>query len=166
MLKKFKALLFILMILLPASLALAKGEFDYITIKGPGIIGEIDVTNPAMTQDYFAFADFSQGEIPAPANPGQGYQIVRVYVVFTDAKPKDVPFDVLQYYPYTGFVYYDGLVEGSSEYNGKWYAANPAAEAPFRNVLFQRALLAWIPFGALVVILVWFLIAYNKKPKA
>ena len=162
--KKIFALLLALMVLVPTA-AFAKGEFDYITVKGPGIVGEIDVTNPALTQDFFAFADFTQGEIPAPIDPGQGYQIVRVYVEFTDGKPKDLPFDQLHYYPYTGYVYYDGVVEGSSEYDGKWYAANPTAEAPIRNVLFQRALLAWIPFGVLVVALLGFFVAYNRKPK-
>ena len=162
--KKIFALLLALMVLVPTA-AFAKGEFDYITVKGPGIVGEIDVTNPALTQDFFAFADFTQGEIPAPIDPGQGYQIVRVYVEFTDSKPKDLPFDQLHYYPYTGYVYYDGVVEGSSEYDGKWYAANPTAEAPIRNVLFQRALLAWIPFGVLVVALLGFFVAYNRKPK-
>ena len=162
--KKIFALILALIILVPTA-AFAKGEFDYITVKGPGIVGEIDVTNPALTQDFFAFADFSQGEVPAPVDPGQGYQIVRVYVEFTDSKPKDLPFDQLHYYPYTGYVYYDGVVEGSSEYDGKWYAANPAAEAPIRSVLFQRALLAWIPLGVLVVGLVWFFVAYYGKPK-
>ena len=154
-----------LLVFIPNVYALAKGDFDYVTVKGPGITGEIDVTNPALTQDFFAFADFSKGDVPPPADAGQGYQVVRVYVEFTDSKPKDLPFDQLHYYPYTGYVYYDGLVEGSSEYDGKWYAANPAAEAPFRNVLVQRALLAWIPFGVLVIILAGFLIAYYKKPK-
>lgn len=154
-----------LVLLIPTMVVFAKGSFSYITVKGPGITGEINVTNPALTQDFFAFADFSQGEIPAPADPGQGYQIVRVYVEYTGDKPKDIPFDQLHYYPYTGYVFYDGLVEGSSEYDGKWYAANPAAEAPFRAVLVQRALLAWIPFGVLLVILIWFAAAYNRKPK-
>lgn len=165
MVRKYFGYLLALGMLLPTMVALAKGEFDYITIKGPGITGEIDVTNPALTQDFFAFADFSQGEISAPVDAGQGYQVVRVYAEFTDSKPKDLPFDQLHYYPYTGYVYYDGLVDGSSEYDGKWYLANPEAEAPFRNVLVQRALLAWIPFAVLVLMLVGFFIAYNRKPK-
>ncbi len=165
MVRKYFALLLALGMLIPTVFVFAKGEFDYITIKGPGITGEINVTNPALTQDFFAFADFSQGEVPAPVDAGQGYQVVRVYVEFTDSKPKDLPFDQLHYYPYTGYVYYDGLVDGSSEYDGKWYAANPSAEKPFRSVLVQRALLAWIPFVVLVVILAGFFIAYNRKPK-
>ncbi|MBI2332918.1 MAG: hypothetical protein HYU84_12300 [Chloroflexi bacterium] len=164
MIRKYFVLLLALGILVPTMFVFAKGEFDYIAIKGPGITGEIDVTDPALTQDFFAFADFTKGEIAAPADAGQGYQIVRVYVEFTDSKPKDLPFDQLHYYPYTGYVYYDGLVDGSSEYDGKWYAANPSAEKPFRSVLVQRALLAWIPFGVLVIILAGFFIAYQRKP--
>ena len=158
-------LLFVAMLFLPISLALAKGEFDYLTVKGPGITGEINITNPALTGDYFAFADFTQGPIDPPADPGQGYQIVRVYVETVDSKPTARPFDQLHYHPYTGYVYYDGMVDGSSEYDGKWYAANPSAGEPFRAALAERARLNWIPFAVLIVILGGFFIAYNRKPK-
>ncbi|MEW6406590.1 MAG: hypothetical protein AB1649_32815, partial [Chloroflexota bacterium] len=119
------------------------------------------VTSPVLTEDFFFFADFSKGSIEAPADPGQGYQVVRVYVVDN----KDQPFDQLHYYPYTGYVFYDGLAGGgSSEYDGKWYAASPAAEEPFRSVLAERARLTWIPFAVLVVILAGFFFAYRKRP--
>ena len=164
MFKRILALPFTLGLLLPAMLVFAKGNFDYITIKGPGITGEIDVTNPALTEDFFAFTDFTN-EVPPPVDPGQGYQVVRVYVETVDSKPSDHPFDQLHYYPYTGYVFYDGLVEGSSEYDGRWYAANPSANEPFRAVLAERARLNWIPLAVLVVILGGFLFAYYKKPK-
>jgi hypothetical protein len=57
-------------------------------------------------------------------------------------------------------------VNGSSEYDGKWYTANPTANDPFRAALAQRAMLTWIPFAVLTVILVWFFVAYKKKPKS
>ena len=114
LIKKLISLLFVIL-LIPTSIALAKGNFSYITVKGPGITGEINITNPALTSDFFVFADFSKGEVPAPADPGQGYQVVRVYVETVDGKPTNFPFDQLHYYPYTGYVYYDGLVNGSSE---------------------------------------------------
>lgn len=164
MFRKFTALLLVLGILLPTVFVFADDGFDYITITGPGITGEIDVTNSVLTQDL-AFADFTQGEVPAPYDPGQGYQVVRTYVKDVDGKPKDVLFDQLHYYPYTGYVHYDGRMEETSEYDGKWFLANPVAEAPFRNVLVQRALLAWIPLAVLVAGLVWFFIAYTRKPK-
>ena len=159
--KKYIFLILVLCLIIPNMLVLAKGEFDYITIKGPGVTGEINVTNPALTGEFFAFADFSKGPVDPPANPGEGYQIVRVYVV--DTKP--APFDQLHYYPYSGYVYYDGLANGSSEYDGKWYMANPSANEPFRAILAERARLTWIPFAALVVILGGFFIAYRSKPQ-
>lgn len=162
--KRYLVLLVALALAIPV-VARAKGEFDYIAIKGPGIVGEIDVTSPALTQDFFVFADFAQGAISPPSDPGQGYQVTRVYVEFTDSKPKDLPFDELHYYPYTGYVFYDGLVDGESEYDGKWYSANPSAEGPVRSALKQRALLTWIPFAVVAAALIWFAVAYNRKPK-
>ncbi len=146
------------MLLFP-TVILAKGSFDYIEVKGPGITGDIVITDPALTEDFFAFADFSAGAIPAPADPGQGYEIIRVYMV----DEKDQPFDELHYYPYTGYVYYDGIAGGSSEYDGKWYVANPAADAPFRAALKAKATLTWIPFAAFLVIMTAIFIAYRKK---
>jgi hypothetical protein len=153
------------LLLLLSSIAFARGEFDYLTVKGPGITGEINITNPALTADFFIFADFTQGAIDPPADPGQGYQVVRVYVETVDGKPTDRLFDQLHYYPYTGYVYYDGLVEGSSEYDGKWYTGNPAAEAPFRAALDERARLAWIPLGVLFLLLAVFWFAYRSAEK-
>jgi hypothetical protein len=154
-----KLVVLTVVVLLSSMHVFAKGAFDYITIKGPGITGEINVTSPALTQDFFAFADFSKGSIEPPVNPGEGYQILRVYVV--DLNPQ--VFDQLHYYPYTGYVYYDGIVNGSSEYDGKWYIANPSVEAPFKAVLAERARLTWIPLAGLVVLLAVFFVAYRAK---
>lgn len=168
MIRKISVFLFLLGILAPASFALAQSEgaFDYLAVGGPGITGEINVTDSALTQDFFVFADFTQGAIPAPADPGQGYDVVRLYVDTVGEKITERPYDQLTYYPYTGYVFYNGLVEGYSEYDAKWYIANPIAEAPFRGMLIQRALLTWIPFAGLVIILAAFFIGYYKKPKA
>ncbi|MCC6300359.1 MAG: hypothetical protein IT314_13780 [Anaerolineales bacterium] len=156
--KKTLWALFALLLLLP-TIALAKGEFDYITVEGPGLSGELTITNPALTDDFFAFADFTKEAIEAPADPGEGYQIIRYYVVENKAQP----FDSLSYFPYTGFVYYNGLAEGSSEYDKKWFAANPSANEPFHAALAARARLTWIPFIVLGVILVVFFFSYRKK---
>ena len=159
--KKIFALLFTLCLLLTPTSALAKGPFTYITINGLGLTGEATVTNPAL-MDFFSFANFSQGSIDAPTDPGDGYEITRVFV---DAATNKAQFwDRLHYYPDTGYVYYDGLINGSSEYDGKWYQARPEAEAPFRDALSQTARLTWIPLAALIVILAVFFIAYRKRP--
>ena len=159
--KKLLASLLTLILLLVPAIALAKGGgFTYISVKGPGIIGDVVITDPALTESFFAFADFSAGPIPAPADPGQGYQIVRAYVI----EDKDHPFDQLEYYPYTGYVHYIGLAEGTSEYDNNWYAADPAADAPFRAALKARANLTWIPFAAFLVIMLAIFLAYRSKP--
>jgi len=163
--RKLIAFIFAICLLLPSLGGIAKGNFDYITVKGPGIIEDITITDPVLTSDYFAFADFSQGAIDAPPNPGEGYEIVRLYLESKESKPNPVAFDLLYYFPYTGYVYYDGIVDGSSEYDGKWYPANPSANEPFRAVLTKRARLTWLPFIGLLIILVIFFIAYYKKPQ-
>ncbi len=157
--KKIKWILAALLVLIPSISALAKGEFTYITVSGPGITGDLTISDPALTQNFFAFGDFSKGAIDTPADPGEGYQIIRSYVV----NNKEAPFDSLQYYPYTGYVYYNGLGEGSSEYDKKWFLADPAAKEPFLSALKQRALLTWLPLAVLAVILVVFFVAYRKK---
>jgi hypothetical protein len=70
-----------------------RGNFDYLTVKGPGNTGETNITNPALTGDFFAFSDFTQGEVSPPADPGEGYQIVCVYLETVDDQPKARPFD-------------------------------------------------------------------------
>jgi len=147
-------------------LVLAKGNFDYLEVRGPGLTGGVQITNPALTQDFFVFADFSKGSVNPPTDPGEGYEVVRVHVVTENSKATPTPFDLLYYYPYTGYVYYQGLVNGSSEYDSKWYVANPEANGPFRTALEQRARLTWIPLVVLAVILGWFFIAYSRKPKS
>jgi hypothetical protein len=158
--KKIVVLFFALVLTIPTAVVLAKGGFAYIAIKGPGLTGELNVTNPALTQDFFIFADFSKGSIEAPLDPGQGYQVIRVYVDGTDVQP----FDQLHYYPYSGYVYYDGIVNGSSEYDRKWYIANDAASAPFRAALSERSRLSWYTFAALAILLTIVFIAYRSKP--
>lgn len=166
LINKSTAVLLILAVFIPITVVFAGSNFDYITVKGPGLQGELNITNPELN-GFFAFADFTQGAIDPPANPGQRYEIVRVFVVTEDNKPNPTAFDQLYYYPYAdeGYVYYVGLASGSSEYDGKWYAANPSADAPFRAALAERARINWVPFAVLVVILGVFLFAYYKKPK-
>lgn len=145
----------------PVAAVIAAGEFDYIVIRGPGITGEINVSNPLFTEDIFTFADFSEGSINPPSDPGLGYQIVWMHAEGS----KGIPYDQLHYYPYSGYVYYDGIVNGYSEYGTQWYLANPEIEEPFRAVLAEDARLTWIPFAVLAVLLIGFFVVYQMKPK-
>lgn len=158
-----KRLLILFAFLIPSSIALAQGDFAYVAVSGQGIQGEMTLTDPIFTQDFFAFADFSKGEIPAPADfdPNAAYEITRFYLV--DAKPK--AFDSLIYYPDQGYVHYNGLAEGESEYDGKWYAANPAIERPFREALASRARVDWLAFAVFLALAGIFAAAYYARPK-
>lgn len=159
--KKFYFLLLVLALVIPTMVVFAEGNFDYVVIKGFGIMEDINVSNPLLTQDYYAFADFSKGGIAPPADPGIGYQVIRMHAEGS----KGVPYDQLHYYPDSGFVYYDGIVNGFSELGTQWYAANPAVEAPFRAALAENARLTWIPLAIFLVLAVVFFFAYRTKSK-
>ena len=128
-------LLTLLLTLVLTSVAQAKGSFAFIAISGEGLNGEIRTADRNLTLDWFAFADFPGGGIDAPASPpAGGYVITRYYI---DGR-KPSAFDQLHYYPAAGLVYYDGLKGGSSEYDGKWYTANPVIAGAFRSALMRE----------------------------
>jgi hypothetical protein len=120
--------------LLTSVTALAKGQFSFIAVTGGELIDEVRLGDPALTEDFFTFADFYEDRTKAPDNPGIGYEITRYYVKgYTESA-----FDKLIYYPETGFVYYDGIVNGSSEYDDKWYTAQPDIKDTFETALFTQ----------------------------
>lgn len=122
----------ILLSLMIAITVFAKGGFSFITIAGPNLKENIRATDPALTHDFFAFADFYRAQTDVPAEPGKGYEITRYYVDGT----RETAFDSLHYYPDSGYVYYDGIANGgSSEYDGKWYTAKPEIKTAFEKVL-------------------------------
>lgn len=121
---------------LSCTIALAKGNYSFITIAGSSLKETIYVKDSALMTDFFAFAVFYQDETQAPADAGTGYEITRFYMDGSTA----LPFDRLHYYPETGLVYYDGIAgDGSSEYDGKWYLARPEVRAPFENALSSQS---------------------------
>lgn len=128
----------LLLALLTSPTVLAKGSFAFISITGPDLKEAVRLSDPALTEDFFTFADFYQNKTEAPADPGMSYEITRYYV---DGNRESV-FDKLHYYPDTGYVYYDGIVNGSSEYDGKWYTANPDIQTIFETALFNQIRLA------------------------
>lgn len=121
----------LLITLLTSITAFAKGGFSFIIITGPNLKEAVRATDLALTTDFFAFADFYRDKTKTPADPGVGYEITRYYV----DGDREYAFDHLHYYPDTGFVYYDGILNGSSEYDGEWYTARPAIKATFENAV-------------------------------
>ena len=121
----------LLLTLATSVISFAKGNFSFLVITGADLQNAICITDPALTTNWFAFADLSQGNTQKPSRPGIGYEITRYYL---DREGQHA-FDALHYYPDTGFVYYDGIVGGWSDYDGKWYTANPKIKAIFANAL-------------------------------
>ena len=121
----------ILLTLIPSLTVLAKGGFSFVAITGSNLKDTLRSSDIALTEDFFAFADFYRNKTEAPANPGKAYEITRYYV---DGN-RERAFDRLHYYPDTGFVFYDGIVNGSSEYDGKWYTAKPGIEVTFKKAI-------------------------------
>jgi hypothetical protein len=111
--------------------AFAKGGFSFIAITGPNLKEEVRSREAALTEDYFTFADFYRNKTEAPADPGAGYEITRYYI----DGAREIAFDRLHYYPESGFVYYDGIVNGSSEYDGEWYTASSEIHSIFEHAL-------------------------------
>ena len=118
-------------LLIPFTTTFAKGGFDFITITGPTLKQAVRVTDTSLTTDFFAFANFYEDKTKAPEDPGEGYEITRHY----EQGVSDVIFDRLHYYPESGFVFYDGIENGDSEYDGEWYTADPATKPAFENAL-------------------------------
>ena len=112
----------------------AKGDFSFIAVTGGTLRDEVRLSDPALTHDFFTFADFYDNKTEAPLDPGMGYEIIRYYM----NGHTETAFDRLHYYPETGFVYYDGIVNGSSEYDGKWYIAQPEIKGTFETALFTQ----------------------------
>jgi len=140
--KKISLLILCFVLLYPAAPALAKGTFSFITIKVAGVTDGLKVTDPALL-GYFSFANFSNGPVTeVPQNPGAGYEIIRSYV---DSATKNVQdFDHLHYYPDSGYVYFDGLINGSSEYDGKWYQADSKVKTIFLRALAPKGGFAYL----------------------
>lgn len=131
-------LLSLLIALALPGLASAKGPAQRITIVGPGLEGELEIVNDAALLNALSMTmleDFMQPVDP-PARPAPGFEITRFYEANTGGY---VPFDVVVYHPAPegepGAIYYDGIVNGSSEYDGRWFRTNPKGEAALREAL-------------------------------
>jgi len=132
-----------LLLLIPLQVTSAKGLFSKITIQMPDAGQLIEVTEPAFL-DFWTFSDFDSGTREAPEVIGPAYEITRWHLA-ADGKTFE-PWDRLRYYqtsPHNtaarGWVYYEGLVNGSSEYDGKWFMSTRHADVLMESIIFADA---------------------------
>jgi hypothetical protein len=131
----------ILLLALTATAALAKGDFDHITISGLGLQGEVEVTDrPTLDALGMISITGSFTEIAAPAEPGEGYEITRYYL---DSRTDVLfAFDHVMFYPGEDgappVVQYVGIMNGSSEYDGDWYQPTDEAARAMQAIVAEH----------------------------
>lgn len=118
-------------LLLTTLVAGAKGGFDFLTVTGPGLEEPVRLDDQALLTVWL-FSDFPENRTTAPeTDPGPAYEITRHYVQGNG----DVIFDRLHYYPESDLLFYDGIENGESEYDGEWFTAHPGVRPYFRAAL-------------------------------
>jgi hypothetical protein len=119
----------------------AKDPFEVLRVRGGGLENEIEITEPALLR-FFSFCDFSTAFLPEPpANAqallAQSYEITRF--VRDERTGELAGFDRLHYIPgggdASGWVFYDGILNGSSEYDQKWCQVDQQDEEIFRRAV-------------------------------
>ena len=124
------------MFLMPLPAALAGGCCGVATITSPDTGRELVARRGQTTLGYdlTAFDSFTDFRLrtTAPARSGPAYEVDR------DG------WDHLLYYPGVeaapGVVYYEGLYNGSSEYDYQWFVVPPEQDAALRRVLAAEGL--------------------------
>jgi hypothetical protein len=114
----------------------AKGSFNCFLLYGDG--KAIEVMDSSLLL-FDTFNDFSTSIPGSPSVITPGFLIARGA---TDNRTGDcTPIDTLRFFPSSlgagskPVVYYEGLVNGWSELDGKWYYAKPEAAAALERLL-------------------------------
>src|SRR5262245_25443732 len=112
---------------------------DKATISGPGLAGEVTITDKESlaAQRLGALEDFDQGVIPPPS-VGAGYIVTRYFY------NGSFNFAQLHYYPSTaglrGYIYFDDgpdLRGDHTPYHQKWLYATAQGDAAMQRLLTQ-----------------------------
>ncbi len=118
----------------------AKGNFTSLLIFNLST-GEIRQLEDPKLLSFFALSDFKEGLKEAPSHSGQGYEIWRL----AEGQQGGGLFaiDHLHYYPPgsqpNGYVFYDGLVNGTSEYDQRWFPSTAEGDALFEVAIAHPA---------------------------
>jgi hypothetical protein len=125
--------------------AFAKGPPDKVIVQGPGLSGEVEITDPRRLQafGFFQFEDISQ-RVDPPSDPGPGYVITRYVYVITryvrDPARGWIAWNRLIYYPprggRPGVVWAEGL-SVTTNYDGFWYAVSAEGERVMEEILHE-----------------------------
>jgi hypothetical protein len=129
--------------LLLARPAEAKGPPNMVTITGPGIAGQVRITDASMLDpfSFYQFNDLERRIDPPAGDLGPGYRITRYVMASRGGRMALIAWDYLTYYPNPaggpGYLYFDGLDKsiGSTEGQGEWYLPSRAGDALMQRIL-------------------------------
>lgn len=124
-----------------ATSAIAKGPPAKILISGPGIAGDKEFAEAKMLEKIGlgGLEDFSphNGSWRQPSDlRGTGFVVTRY---MQNGAAKLFAFDRLRYYPDQpggrDAIFYEGIIGGGSEYDGKWFYATNEEQTAMREIL-------------------------------
>jgi hypothetical protein len=122
-----------------ARVAYAKGPMPVRITAGGDLWVPFNVTDPEAYAaiDLFTLMDLDTGEVSPPAGLGEGYLMERFWVDEGGARHD---FDQAMFFfdpagGERGWVFYIGIYQGSSEYDGKWFQARAAGTGAMRAIL-------------------------------
>jgi len=124
--------------LIATSLASAKGNFTTVVVMRLGT-GELRIVHDPDLVGFFALSDFTKGSREV-TNPGStyadSYELTRVGEgegggLFAIDRVRYVPPGSSQ----LGYIFYEGLINGSSEYDGKWFPTTPAGDEVMKRIM-------------------------------
>ena len=125
-------------VLTTTSLASAKGSFTTVVIMRLGT-GELQIVHDSDLEGFFALSDFTKGSREV-TNPGSTY--ADSYELTRIGEGEDgglFAVDRLRYVPpgssQLGYIFYEGLINGSSEYDGKWFPTTPAGDEVMKRIM-------------------------------
>lgn len=126
-----------LMLLIPGAVQ-AKGAPARVIITGPGLAHPLDVRGLAVgALGWYSLDDERHPLRTAPRQLGPGYLVTR-YDIDGSTK-RYFAWDHVRYYPNprggAGYVYYIGLLNGASEFDGRWFQAGARGERALRGLL-------------------------------
>jgi hypothetical protein len=105
----------------------AMSEINLVILEAEGLSFQVFDTN---FLDFYAFSNFPESVAEKPQELDRSILVTR-YTPVDDVYIQ--PLDQLIYYPSSdnsgGYVYYVGMLTGTSDYEQKWYRGTPEAEA-------------------------------------
>ena len=128
----------IITLLFGMALGLVLGKSSNLVIlNGPGLAEDTQLDDPIFTHFLsLTLLEDVENPIEEPSELGHAYTLDRW---FLDEDGRGGHFDTATYYTHPdgglGYVYYDGIHNGWSEYDEQWYQVNPISEAVMRQVI-------------------------------